>query len=108
MIWLLWLMFTAAILAAWLTLGFIAVTVIRLSQQAARRRLYQALTERAIEEHPECVADAIIQAVREQPAETCGADFYRCGCTITAARTAWVPCPAHEALAEVEARTEHQ
>jgi hypothetical protein len=70
MIWLLWLAFTAAILTAWLLLSFIAVTVIHLSQQAARRRFYQALTERVIDEHPARVADAIIRATREDPHQT--------------------------------------
>jgi hypothetical protein len=70
MIWLLWAAFAAAILAAWLLLGFIAITVTRLTRQAARRRFYQALTDQAIDEHPSCVADAIIRATREDQART--------------------------------------
>jgi hypothetical protein len=70
MIWLLWAAFTAAILAAWCLLGFIAITVIHLSRQAARRRFYRALTDQIIDEHPSRVADAIIRATREDQART--------------------------------------
>lgn len=112
-----WAAFAAGIFAAWLFLAFLTAVTFHLCAQAVRRRAYQAAVAHAIDHHPAAVAGALIRATRDQAHETYAwgpgqpvtrTDLYPCGCTVLISEDAigWMPCPAHEAMAEVEAGTE--
>ena len=110
------------IIAAWLFAAFVIAAFWHFTKQASLRARYQ----RAIDEHPVAVANALISAVdrdREKPHETYAwgpadrlpqADYVTvrviddCGCLRWLihpdgfVEPAYGPCPADAALAEVE------